>query len=108
MTTTIDWDKVKFRASSWGNLMTEPVSKSDKEAGKLSATCQKELIKLYCQLKYGRKRDITTKHMNEAIGNEASGAMMQACTNHVLFAAKNGWDKYIEEMTKPEISDIKD
>ena len=52
--------------------------------------------------------EIMQKHMNEAIGNEASGAMMQACTNHVLFAAKNGWDKYIEEMTKPEISDIKD
>lgn len=61
----INWNKVKFRASSWGNLMTEPVSKADKEAGKLSATCQKELIKLYCQLKYGRKRDVTTKQMDK-------------------------------------------
>jgi len=43
--------------------------------------------------------------MNEAIGNEASGAMMQASTNHVLYAHKNGWEKYIEEMTEKEEED---
>ena len=42
-------------------------------------------------------------HMNEVIDNEATGAMMQACTNHVLYAWKNGWDKYQKEMEdKPE------
>jgi hypothetical protein len=39
------------------------------------------------------------KHMNAAIGNGASGAMMQACTGHIMYAHKNGWDKYMEEMT---------
>lgn len=63
-----DWDKVKFRASSWGNLMTEPRTKSE---GALSKTCQNELIKLYNQLKYGRKKDITTKHMDK--GTQAEG-----------------------------------
>ena len=38
------------------------------------------------------------KHMNEAIDNEASGAMMQACCNHVLAARRLGWEKYMEEM----------
>lgn len=61
----IDWDKIKFRASSWGNLMTEPQSKADKDAGRLSKTCQKELIKIYCQERYGRKKDITTKQMDK-------------------------------------------
>jgi hypothetical protein len=42
------------------------------------------------------------KAMNTAIGNEASGAMMQASTNHVLFAHKNGWGKYIEKMEEVE------
>lgn len=60
---TVDWNKIKFRASSWGNLMSEPQSKADKEAGKLSKTCQKELIKIYCQEIYGRKKDITTNKM---------------------------------------------
>ena len=40
------------------------------------------------------------EHMNKSIGDEATGAMMQACTNHVMYAHTNGWDKYIEEVTK--------
>ena len=60
-----DWQTVKFRASSWGNLLSEPVTKADKEAGKLSLTCQKELIKIYNQVLYGRKKDITTKQMDK-------------------------------------------
>jgi hypothetical protein len=66
----IDWNQIKFRASSWGNLMTEPQSKADKEAGKLSKTCQKELIKIYCQEIYGRKKDITTSQMDKGIQGE--------------------------------------
>lgn len=61
----IDFSNIKFRASSWGNLMSEPQIKSDKEAGRLSKTCQKELIKIYCQEVYGRKKDITTKQMDK-------------------------------------------
>jgi len=38
------------------------------------------------------------KVMNEAIGNEATGAMMQACTNHILHAKEVGWETYITEM----------
>lgn len=61
----INWDNIKFRASSWGNLLTEPQSKSDKDAGILSVTCQKELIKIYNIEKYGRKKDIVTKQMEK-------------------------------------------
>lgn len=57
----IDWNKVKFRASSWGNLLAE--SKDKKEiVGKTAAA---ELIKIYNQLKYGRKKDLVTKHMTK-------------------------------------------
>lgn len=63
----IQWDSIKFRASSWGNLLTEPQTKAAKEAGELSATCQKELIKIYNQEVYGRKKDITTKQMDKGI-----------------------------------------
>ena len=37
-TNSIDWSKVKFRASSWGNLLSEPQTKADREAGKLGMT----------------------------------------------------------------------
>ena len=47
-----------------------------------------------------------TKHMNTAINGEATGAMMQACMDHVMFAKHHGWDKYIEMMEKRE-NDIK-
>jgi hypothetical protein len=62
-----DWSKVKFRASSWGNLMTEPREKAAKERGDLSKTCQKELIKIYNLVKYGRKKDIVTKAMTKGM-----------------------------------------
>jgi hypothetical protein len=45
----INWDSIKFRASSWGALLTEPKTKSEDS---LSVTCQKELIKIYNQEKY--------------------------------------------------------
>lgn len=60
-----DFSTIKFRASSWGNLLTEPVTKADKEAGKLSVTCQKELVRIYNQVVYGRKKDIVTKQMEK-------------------------------------------
>lgn len=65
-----DWSKVKFRASSWGNLMTEPKTKADKEAGILSVTCQKELIKIYTLLRYGRKKEVVTAKMDKGVQGE--------------------------------------
>jgi hypothetical protein len=64
---SIEWNDIKFRASSWGELLTEPQSKADKDAGKLSVSCQKALIKIYNQEVYGRKKDITTKQMDKGI-----------------------------------------
>lgn len=61
----INWENIKFRASSWGNLLTEPVTKEAKAKGELSVTCQKELIKIYNQVKYGRRPDIVTKQMEK-------------------------------------------
>ena len=60
----IIWDNIRFRASSWGNLLTEPRSKGE---GTLSVTCQKELIKIYNREVYGRVKDITTKQMDKGI-----------------------------------------
>jgi hypothetical protein len=61
----MDWSKIKFRASSWGALMTEPREKAAKDRGELSKSCQKELFKIYNLEKYGRKKDIVTKQMTK-------------------------------------------
>jgi hypothetical protein len=81
----INWNKVKFRASSWGNLLTEPVTKADKENGKLSVTCQKELIKIYNREVYGRVKDITTKQMDKGILAESESIKLLSLVEGELF-----------------------
>jgi hypothetical protein len=66
----MNWNETLIRASSVGYLMTEPVTKADKEAGLLSKTAQKHLIEVYIAEKYGRKRDIQTKQMKKGIEAE--------------------------------------
>lgn len=33
-------------------------------------------------------------------GEGATGAMVQACVSHTLYAAKHGWESYIKKITK--------
>jgi len=66
----MNFNETLIRASSVGYLMTEPVTKADKEAGILSKTAQKHLIEVYIAEKYGRKRDIQTKQMKKGIEAE--------------------------------------
>ena len=40
---------------------------------------------------------------NAIVGSEdVTGLMHEAAVNHVLYIKENGWDKYIQEMTKPK------
>lgn len=71
-----DFSQIKFRASSWGNLMTEPREKAAKERGELSKSCQKELIKIYNQEVYGRKKDITAKQIRKGIAAEDDSILL--------------------------------
>jgi hypothetical protein len=43
---------------------------------------------------------ILQDEMLKASGNDCTGAMMQACLGHVMYAYKNGWGKYVEKMTE--------
>jgi hypothetical protein len=63
----MDFSKTLFRSSSIGYLMTEPITKADKEAGLLSKTAQKHLLDVYIAEKYGRKKDIQTKQMRKGV-----------------------------------------
>ena len=54
----MNWNETLIRASSVGYLMTEPVTKADKEAGVLSKTAQRHLLDVYIAEKYGRNKDI--------------------------------------------------
>ena len=49
-------EKIKFRASSWGNLLSESRTKGEV----IGKTCAKELFKIYNMEKYGRKKHLIT------------------------------------------------
>lgn len=115
----IDWSTAKFRASSWGNLMTEPREKAAKEAGELSKTCQKELIKIYNLVKYGRKKDIVTKQMTKGTLCEPESITLFSRVEKKLFVKneeqlENDWftghpDIFVGEEVRnaEEVHDIK-
>lgn len=63
----MNWNETLIRASSVGYLMTEPVTKADKEAGILSKTAQRHLLDVYISEKYNRMRDIQTKQMKKGV-----------------------------------------
>jgi hypothetical protein len=115
----MNWNEVKFRASSWGGLLTEPQSKAARESGELSKTCQKELIKIYNQEVFGRKKDIVTKQMDKGIQAEPESIHLLSMVDGVLYEKnqerlENEWfcghpDVFIGEtiMNCDEIWDIK-
>ena len=45
-----------IHCSSIGKLLTEPISKADKESGELSKTAKTHLIEVYANKKYGFKK----------------------------------------------------
>lgn len=51
-------DAIKFRCSSLGKIMTPPKSGTG-----LSETCKKHLVEVFVNEKYGREKDVQTKHM---------------------------------------------
>lgn len=95
----IDWSKTKFRASSWGALLSEPKTKEEKEAGKLSLTCQKELLKIYRKEKYGwDEDDITTQPMQKGTLVQTGSIMMYSVLEGKVFVEndeelENEWFK---------------
>src|SRR6266540_3726471 len=76
----------------------EPQTKAAKERGELSKTCQKELIKIYCQEIYGRKKDITTNKMAKGTEAEPESIILFARVEKTMFykneePLENEWAK---------------
>lgn len=81
----INWNNIKFRASSWGNLLTEPREKAKKEAGELGATCIKELVKIYNMEVFGRKKEIITRAMSKGTQAEPQSIALFSVVEGVLY-----------------------
>ena len=109
----INWNEIKFRASSWGNLLTEPATKAAKEAGELSKTCQAELIKIYVQEIYDRKEDIITAAMDKGKQVEDEAIRILSMVDGEMYSKnqephENEWfTGHPDIVTETEVHDIK-
>jgi hypothetical protein len=65
-----DFSKIKIRCSSLGLILTNPKEKSAKDAGELSETAKKELVKIYNQKRFGRRKEIITKQIEKGLSAE--------------------------------------
>ena len=63
----MNFNSTLFRCSALSNLMTEPRSKADKDAGNLSETTKTYLVDVYVKEKFGRQLDVTSKHMAKGL-----------------------------------------
>ena len=105
----MSWNETLIRASSVGYLMTEPVTKADKEAGVLSKTAQKHLLEVYVAEKYGRIKDVSTKQMRK--GNEVEEEAI-SFLNDYLGKTPNYFEKNTERFKNnfiagtPDVVDI--
>jgi hypothetical protein len=70
---TIDFSETLFRCSSLGHLLTEPVSKADKDAGNLSEGAKTHLVDIYVHQKYDRQTDISNKYIAKGLACEEDG-----------------------------------
>lgn len=63
----IDFSQTLFRCSSLGHIMTEPKSKSDKDAGNLSESAKAHLVDIFVSKKYNRQTDIQNKYIQKGL-----------------------------------------
>lgn len=68
---TIDFSTIKIHCSSLSKLLTEPKSKTDREAGNLSATAKSHLIEVYAHKMYDFKKELDNKFIKKGNAVEA-------------------------------------
>lgn len=74
-------NKILFRCSQLGQLMTEPRSKSET----LSETTKTYLTEVFINKKWGRKRDITNKYIQKGLLVEEDGITLYSRVTKELF-----------------------
>ena len=78
-------NKILFRCSQLGKLMTEPRSKTET----LSETTKKYLAEVYASVKYGRKKDIVNKYIQKGLMVEEDAITLISRLNKKMYL-KNG------------------
>lgn len=102
----------KIRCSAIGQIMTEPKTKADKEAGELSETAKSYCKTWIKEQIYDKRKDITTKYMEK--GNVCEAQAIQRLNEYLgTFYSKNeelfenDFCKGTPDIVSTEIIDIK-
>jgi len=83
-------DKFKIRCSAISQIMSEPRSKADKEAGKLSETTKSYVHQWLTESIYGIRKQLDTKQINKGLEMEDEAiAVLQEYHNNKYFMLKN-------------------
>ena len=79
------FDNTLFRSSGVGNIMTNPISKADKDAGNLSEGAKTHLVDIYVSNKYGRNTDITNRYVSKGLMVEDDGITLYSRVKKNIF-----------------------
>jgi hypothetical protein len=85
----MNFNQTKIRCSSLSCLFTEPQSKEDKLAGRLSKTAKTHLYKVYAKELWGVEKDILTKPMQKGVEAEDDAILLLSKVDGWLYE-KNG------------------
>lgn len=78
-------DKILFRCSSLGHIMTEPKTKADKEAGNLSESCKTHLVDVFVSANYNRHTEIESKFLKKGNAAEENSITLYSMLNKKYF-----------------------
>lgn len=84
----MNFDNLLIHASAFSNLTTQPIGKTDRENGVLSATTKTFLKGLFLEQKYQRRKEINTKQMRKGTLQEED-AITLLCRLHKKMYKKN-------------------
>lgn len=101
-------DNIKFRASSMGYLMTDPISKSEE----ISETTKVHLIDVFVSNKYGRNTDVLNKYTTKGLMVEEDSLTLYSLFKKQFYKKnqdriENEWITGCPDITTPELIDIK-
>lgn len=81
----VDFSNILFRCSGLGHIMSEPISKADKDAGNLSEGTKTHLIDIYVHQKYERQTDISNKYIAKGLACEEDGITLYSRVKKTFF-----------------------
>lgn len=85
MNTQQNFNDYLFHASAYSKLTTEPKSAADKAAGNLSATTKEFLKQIFLEQIYGRRKEITSKHMEKGTLQEEAAITLYCRVTKKLY-----------------------